>query len=375
MMPPDAILAPLATPPFPPQWLTALMGWYQQHQRDLPWRRSRTPYHIWISEIMSQQTQLATVVPYFERFIQLFPDIATLAGADPQAVLKCWEGLGYYRRARHLQAAAQQVMTDHHGGLPGDYNTLQTLPGIGPYVAAAVASIAFGQPIPVVDGNVLRVFTRFWGIGDDIRLPKTRTRLFEALTPLIENSGDPGVFNQAMMEVGALRCHPQSPRCDACPLASACHAHHTQQTHAYPYKSTRAPIPHYTIGVGIIRNGDCVLVGKRPDHAMLGGLFEFPGGKQWPDEPIADTIRREVAEETQLTVIPLYPMAKVQHAYTHFKITLIAYECDWHATDQSPTPPFKWVPIHVLHTLPFPKANHAILSVLGASSLPERKGS
>jgi len=346
------------------------MAWYRQHHRVLPWRTTPIPTHIWYSEIMSQQTQLATVVPYFERFIRLFPDIATLATADPQAVLKCWEGLGYYRRARHLQAAAQQVMAHHQGTLPRDYDTLQTLPGIGPYVAAAVASIAFGQPIPVVDGNVLRVFTRFWGIGDDIRHPKTRTRLFRDLTPLIEASGDPAVFNQAMMEVGAMRCHPQSPRCHDCPLASGCHAHQTDQTHVFPYKSTRAPIPHYTIGVGIIRHGDRVLVGKRPDHAMLGGLFEFPGGKQWPDEPIADTIRREVAEETQLTVTPLYPLAQVQHAYTHFKITLIAYECDWHATHQCPLAPFEWVPIHALHTLPFPKANHAILSVLGASPQP-----
>jgi len=350
----------------------ALMDWYDHHHRDLPWRTSRLPYHIWISEIMSQQTQLATVVPYFERFTRLFPDIPTLAAANPQSVLKCWEGLGYYRRARHLQAAAQQIMSRHQGTLPRHYDTLQSLPGIGPYVAAAVASIAFGQPIPVVDGNVLRVFTRFWGIGDDIRLPKTRTRLFRDLTPFIEGCGNPAVFNQAMMELGAMRCHPTSPRCGACPLAPDCHAHLTEQTHVYPYKSTRSPIPHYTIGVGIVRHGNGVLVGKRPDHAMLGGLFEFPGGKQWPGEPIADTICREVAEETGLTVTALYPMAQVQHAYTHFKITLIAYECDWQPPHHPPLPPFNWVPLDDLHTLPFPKANHAILSALGVLPFTEK---
>ena len=186
---------------------------------------------------MLQQTQVDTVIPYFNRFVARFPTVEDLAKADLQDVLKLWEGLGYYSRARNLHKAAQF-------DLPADYDELQKLPGIGPYCAAAIASIAFGQPVPVVDGNVLRVFARFWGIFDDIRKTKVRNVLFEKLKPFIAEE-NPSDFNQAIMEIGALICKPKSPKCAECPLNTDCFAHNANQTDKLPFKSASKPVPHY----------------------------------------------------------------------------------------------------------------------------------
>lgn len=364
-MPP--ILSPDPRPNRPMEWVTAMLAWYTTHQRPLPWRLIPSPYRTWISEVMSQQTQLATVVPYFERFTQQIPDIPTLAGVDQHTLLKLWEGLGYYRRAIHLQHAAQQVMDHWNGTLPTHFEDLQTLAGVGPYVAAAIASIAFDQPIPVVDGNVLRVFTRFWGIESDIRLPKTKQSLFEALRPHIHASGNPSQFNQAMMEIGALRCHPQSPQCHKCPLCTTCVAFLHDQTAHLPVKSKKAPTPHYTIGVGVILHQGHVVIGQRPTTSMLGGLYEFPGGKQWPNEPIESTVSREIAEETGLSVILTRHISTIHHAYTHFKISLVAYECQLAPpSDLFPdlSTPFQWVPLHSLPDYPFPKANLTLITHL-----------
>lgn len=257
-----------------------IIPWFDKHKRTLPFRKQNpNPYEVWISEMMLQQTQVDTVVDYFNRFIALFPDIQTLANASQQDVLKMWEGLGYYARARNLHQAAKIMMEKFQGELPKGYETLQTLPGIGPYAAAAIASIAFNEEIPVVDGNVLRVFTRYWGISTDIRLPKVRDHLFEKLLPEIKGYC-PSAFNQGVMELGALICKPKKPLCEQCPLSEKCLACLKQLTHEIPYKSKKAPIPHYHIGVGIVRKGNKMLIGKRKESGMLGGLWEFPGGKK-----------------------------------------------------------------------------------------------
>ncbi len=368
------ILPAQSSSTLPMEWVSTMLTWYTSHHRPLPWRLTPSPYRTWISEVMSQQTQLGTVVPYFDRFTQQIPDIPTLAAVDQNHLLKLWEGLGYYRRAINLQTAAQQMMEHWNGALPTTYHDLQSLSGVGPYVAAAIASIAFEQPIPVVDGNVLRVFTRFWGIELDIRLPKTKQYLFDALLPHIHASGHPSYFNQAMMEIGALRCHPQSPQCSMCPLSEDCVAFQQNRTASLPVKSKKSPTPHYTIGVGVILHHGHVVIGQRPVTAMLGGLYEFPGGKQWPNEPIESTVIREINEETGLCVTLNRHLATIQHAYTHFKITMIAHECAVSPiTPSLPdlAPPFQWVPIETLPQYPFPKANLSLLKHLLPPSPPQ----
>lgn len=255
-----------------------LLEWFGRNQREMPWRTHRDPYWVWVSEAMLQQTQVATVIPYFLRFIDQFPSVEVLASAELQSVLKAWEGLGYYSRARNLHRAAQTIVSDYGGNLPSDYAQLQTLPGFGPYIAAAVASIAFEVPVPVVDGNVLRVFARYWGIEEDIRNSKVRNVVFDRLRLPI-STVQPSQFNQAIMELGALVCTPKNPDCTACPLSRSCYGHTHDQVDRLPYKSTKPPVPHHVIGVGVIRKSGKVLIGRRKESQMLGGLWEFPGGK------------------------------------------------------------------------------------------------
>ncbi len=205
------------------EWIGPLLAWYQANSRPLPWRTTPTPYRVWVSEIMLQQTQVATVTPYFLRFVARFPDIDTLAEATQEDVLRLWEGLGYYSRARNLHRAAGIVVTHHQGILPDSHTSLLSLPGIGPYTAAAIASIAFGQPVPVVDGNVARVFCRLWEIEEDTRTPELRPTLSRRLEPFI-GSHSPADFNQALMELGALVCAAATPKCGQCPVAASCGA-------------------------------------------------------------------------------------------------------------------------------------------------------
>jgi A/G-specific adenine glycosylase len=320
--------------------------------------------------MMLQQTQVDTVIDYFNRFVHRFPTVLDLANADLQQVLKLWEGLGYYARARYLHAAAQQLMINFKGELPSDYHTLQTLPGIGPYAAAAIASIAFEQPIPVVDGNVLRVCTRYWGIQDDIRLPKVRNELFHRLSPEILLA-KPSDFNQALMELGALVCKPQNPRCDGCPLSLHCVACRQKKTSEIPYKSKSLPIPHYSIGVAVIKKNNLILIGKRKETGMLGGLWEFPGGKQKENEDITQTVKREVYEETNLNIQVGAHIVAINHAYTHFKITLHAFYCNILSGKEKPLSAevLKWVSLNELADYPFPKANIKLIQYLKAGDI------
>ena len=228
---------------------------------------------------MLQQTQVVTVIPYFDRFIEAFPSIERLAAAPLQDVYKIWEGLGYYSRAKNFHQAAKKVVESHGSKIPGDYQVLKTLPGLGPYCAAAIASIAFGQPVPVVDGNVLRVMTRFWDIDKDIRKESTKKEIFNRLDPIIQQLS-PSEFNQGLMELGALICKPRDPECGICPIQNDCLASKLKKTHLLPVKSKRPPVPHHVIGVAIVEKNREVLIARRRPTQMLGGLWEFPGGKK-----------------------------------------------------------------------------------------------
>ncbi len=347
------------------RWPELLLQWFAMHQRRMPWRDSPDPYRVWVSEVMLQQTQVDTVIPYFERFIARFPTVHALAAADQQTILKIWEGLGYYSRARNLHRAAKLLCERFGGRLPRTYDALQEIPGIGPYIAAAIVSIAFGKPVPVVDGNVLRVFARFWKIEEDIRDAKTRVTLFEKLTPIIARR-DPSNFNQAMMELGALVCAPKSPKCRECPLQEDCVAFATHRTAELPFKSKKAPVPHYNIAVGVVWHDGKVLIGRRKETQMLGGLWEFPGGKMKVGETAKTAVVREVRKETGLKVRVLHEYYTVKHAYTHFKITLHAYACERISGTARPhaNEALRWVDPEALSGYPFPTANKKVITCI-----------
>ena len=332
----------------------------------MPWRSTvQNPYYTWISEVMLQQTQVDIVIPYFNRFIDQFPTLESLADADQQKVLKAWEGLGYYSRARNLQKAAKLIHHEYQGKFPQTYESLQKVPGIGPYIGAAITSIAFGNPVPVVDGNVLRVFARVWGIKEDIRNSKTRDIIFKELTPFIKTQ-NPSEFNQAIMELGALTCKPKNPQCINCPLSSHCYAFLNNKVQELPYKSKKPPIPHHHIAVGVIWKDNALLIGKRKETQMLGGLWEFPGGKQELQEDITQTVKREVLEETGLIIQIRSQYPLIKHTYTHFKITLHAFDCtilSGTLTARSATE-LRWVNLSDIDQYPFPKANISLLELI-----------
>ncbi|MGC9397968.1 MAG: A/G-specific adenine glycosylase [Anaerolineae bacterium] len=300
---------------------TSLLHWFAAHARDLPWRHDRTPYRIWVSEVMLQQTQVETVRDYFLRFLARFPTVEALAAASQEEVLKVWEGLGYYRRARMLHAAAQEIVAHHGGELPADVKALRSLPGIGPYTAGAIASLAFDIAAPAVDGNVRRVLARALALTDP-----TRAELEDAVRALLPQAR-PGAFNEALMELGATLCRPQQPHCLLCPWREFCRARQLGRQEDFPAPRERKEIPHYDVAAAVtVRDGE-VLIARRPSEAMLGGLWEFPGGKREDGETLPTALRREMQEELGIAVDVGAPLLTLEHAYTHFRITLHAFWC------------------------------------------------
>lgn len=343
-----------------------LLDWYKEHKREMPWRGEKDPYKIWISEIMLQQTRVDQAWPYFENFMKVFPTVFDLAKADQQKVLKAWEGLGYYSRARNLHEASKMIVEDYNGKLPETYDEIIKLKGIGPYTAAAITSIAFGLPNAVVDGNVIRVITRYFGIEDDVRKTGTIKEVQSLVSELISLE-QPAEFNQGMMELGATVCSPHNPDCLNCPIQSGCIATKIAKTDIIPYKSKAKKKPHKVIGVGIIEAIDGkLLIALRPEDAMLGGLWEFPGGKQEKGETIQQTVERELLEELGVEVHAYKEFMTLKHTYSHFSITMHA----WFCTLISGTPKAKssqeirWVKRSELEEYPFPKANKVLTEKL-----------
>lgn len=349
------------------EFASHLLAWYQDHKRQMPWRGEADPYKIWISEIMLQQTRVDQATPYFQNFISLFPTVYDLAKAEQQEVLKAWEGLGYYSRARNLHAASKMVVEDFDGKLPESYDEIIKLKGIGPYTAAAVTSIAFNKPNAVVDGNVIRVLTRYYGIEDDTRGTKTRHKVQELADELIDVN-KPGDFNQAMMELGSEVCTPSNPDCENCPIQTGCVATKMAKTEVIPYKSPAKKKPHHIIGVGIIEReiDNKILITLRPNDAMLGGLWEFPGGKQEAGEEIQQTIERELKEELGVEVKAYKELMNLKHAYSHFSITMHAWFCTLISGEPKPkeSQEVRWVSRDELEEFPFPKANKVLTEKL-----------
>jgi len=343
-----------------------LLQWYRLQRRDLPWRRTSDPYKIWLSEVMLQQTRVDTVIPYYHRFLKSFPTLSSLANAEQQDVLKCWEGLGYYSRGRNFHQAAKHVVANFDGEIPNEYDSFLSLKGVGPYTAAAVLSIAFGKKYAVVDGNVIRVITRYLGIEDDIRSSQVKKMVQDFADTLIPED-HPGDFNQALMELGAIVCKPTVPLCDNCPVSTHCVAYNSAKTDVIPYKSKAKKIPHFDIGVGLIINQkNNILIALRPNEGMLGGMWEFPGGKNEKKESLEETVYRELKEELGVDVKVYGKFKMIKHIYSHFKISLHAYWCS--IIDGVPQPnssqEIKWVTLDKIDQFPFPKANKSLIKDL-----------
>jgi len=342
-----------------------LLAWFRRNARNLPWRRTRDPYRIWVSEILLQQTRIEAVIPYYNRFIETFPTVAALAAAGQDEVLKAWEGLGYYSRARHLHAAARILVDECGGRFPKTSEGWRKLPGVGPYTAAAVASIAFGEPAPALDGNVQRVLARLFAVTSRIDKSATRRHLRWLAEALISPKA-PGDFNQAMMDLGASICTPKRPRCRECPVRRYCRAYATGRQEDLPVRRAGKAIPHHEIVAAVIRKNGRFLLGKRPEGGMLAGLWEFPGGKVEPGETHEQALVREVKEETGIEVRVGGRIATVDHAYSHFTIRLHAYACEHVAGKPRKLyhTELKWVPRSRLKRYALPAANRKFLDRL-----------
>jgi A/G-specific adenine glycosylase len=349
----------------------ALLRWYDAERRDLPWRRTRDPYAIWISETMLQQTRVETVIPYYERFLKRFPNVDTLAAADMDDVLGAWAGLGYYSRARNLKAAAQALVDTHRGRLPEDAEGLRRLPGIGRYTAGAVASIAFDQPEPVVDGNVARVLSRLLGIREDISRPAVLRRFWQEASELAAGPR-PGDLNQALMELGARVCVSGEPHCEECPLASPCDAKRLGDAATLPIKRPKLPARRVEAAAAwVVRRGR-VLAVRRPPEGLLGGLWELPGGELASHEDPAAGLQRSLRERVGLAVSRPEYVGTVQHVFTHRRLRLHVFRSDPPSgrTRLEGFDAHRWLAPRALRELPHGAVTRKVLALLDEAPAP-----
>lgn len=373
---------------------TELLAWYRLQKRDLPWRHNRDPYRIWVSEIMLQQTRVDTVIPYYLRFMEKFPTVRALAEAPEEEVLKCWEGLGYYSRARNLQAGARMVVELYDGIIPDDTASVSGLKGVGPYTTGAIMSIAFNRPEPAVDGNVMRVLSRYFCLEEDIARPATRVGIEKLAASLIPE-GEAGDFNQALMELGALVCTPKSPNCLPCPVMEHCAARIAGRELELPVK-TKAKPPRVELRASVIVTGQGeregkVLVRQRPDSGLLAGMWELPhillpgGGKAWFPEAererngeVAELLSRMIDEEAGVLIRPHGLRGDADHIFSHIHWKMRIYEADTGMADKvnaveslaaaeapaayNVSSPYRWIGREDMDELPFPNLFLRILN-------------
>lgn len=332
----------------------------------MPWRHNRTPYRIWISELMLQQTRVDQVVPYFNRFMKRFPTMKSLAAASQEDVLKIWEGLGYYSRARNLHKAAGIIATRHKGRFPNRAEEIIRLPGIGSYTAAAIGSLAFNLDLAVLDGNVIRVLSRLFAYAKDSGSTLARKELQQLADTLLVK-GDAGNFNEAMMELGATVCLPKNPQCTACPFLRVCIGHQSGRPTDYPVKAPKKKVPHIVVGAAVVTNrkGE-VLIAQRRERDMLGGLWEFPGGKQETGETIQQCIARELKEELGIEVEIGDFLVTVRHAYSHFTMDMHTFFARIRSGRPRPLhcQDYQWLNISDLRKVPYSKADLYIIDEL-----------
>ncbi|MFW5791631.1 MAG: A/G-specific adenine glycosylase [Desulfohalobiaceae bacterium] len=344
-----------------------LLDWFAANQRDLPWRRGYDPYTVWISEVMLQQTQMSRAVACFERWMERFPDPAALAAADQEEVLLLWEGLGYYSRARNLHKAAIVLTREHGKTLPANRESLLRLPGIGPYTAGAICSIAFNQPETAVDANVERVLARVLDIDTPVKQPGAARAIRRAAADLIP-PGRARDFNQALMELGALCCSPRGPGCSECPLHSLCEARRLGIVSERPVPGKKLLITPLQIVAGVLVHQGRVFIQKRLPGSVWGGLWEFPGGRVEPGETPARASARELQEETGFRVSALEEMAVIRHGYTTYRVRLHCFSCSLRGRESEPVltaaQDFRWALPGELDGFAFPAAHRKLIDMM-----------
>lgn len=339
------------------------MRWYRAHGRDLPWRRTADPYAIWISEIMLQQTQVATVLPYYERFLSNFPTVGDLAAAPLDSVLKTWEGLGYYARARHLHRAANEIVTRFEGSFPSRFEEILSLPGIGRSTAGAIATIALGQRHPILDGNVKRVLCRYFCVEEDPKKKETEARLWRYSEKLLPR-GKADDYTQAVMDLGATICTPAEPRCALCPVRNQCQGFERGIQEKLPVKGAGKRIPERDYVAGVVFLGEKVFIRRRPAKGLLGGLWEFPGGRvdlEGRGRAGEKKIREALRKEIPWPVDQWTSWGRIKHTFTHFKMTLHVFSGGTQRAGGENRPDRKWVGLEELSNYAFSSAHQKIL--------------
>ncbi len=338
-----------------------LIHWYRWHKRDLPWRKTRDPYKIWVSEIMLQQTQVTSVIPYYQRFLTTFPTVASLAKAPLKKILKLWEGAGYYARARNLHKAAQMVMKELDGKIPSDPDLLRTLPGIGRSTAGAIASLAFGRRAPILDGNVRRVLCRLFGIQEDPRRPAVEHQLWKLSEACLPDRHIDH-FNQALMDLGATVCTPSKPSCLLCPVRELCQAFRFGIQEKIPVRMQRLPLPHYQVAVAVVLRGDKLLIGQRPMRGLLGGLWGLPEIRTEIDGSMSREVSRTFQNQTGLKLQAVKTLEPVIHTFTHLRMTFYPVLYRYQAGQLKEDQPWRWADRSSLSYLPISVATRKILN-------------
>ena len=343
----------------------SILNWYQGQKRDLPWRKTRNPYFIWVSEIMLQQTQVIKVIPYYERWISRFPTVEKLAKSSEGKVLKLWEGLGYYSRARNLHKAAKIVALEHGGKVPDSYDEILHLPGIGHYSAGAILSIAYSKNETVLDGNVIRVLARLFELNENGSNKKSLFNLRHFAARLLSEDS-PGDFNQAMMELGSEICSPRKPSCSICPAQRWCMSYKSGDQESYPPPKVRQSTKKIEVSAAVILKSGKVYIQQRPIKGLMGGLWEFPGGKLEKNESQENCLSREIKEELGVDVEIQEKLMTIKHSYTKFRVTLHVFNCRLPSGSIKATccEQWKWVKLEDLANYPFPAANVKIVDYL-----------
>ena len=338
-----------------------LLEWYRTNKEKMPWRDDENIYHIWLSEIMLQQTQISTVIPYYKKWLKKFPFIHNVAESNEDTILKIWEGLGYYSRALNFHKACKTIVNRYNGVIPRNKDDFIKLKGVGKYIDSAVRSIGYGDVTPTIDGNVNRVVSRLICLN---KIPqKGYNEIYNYLINIIDKK-NPGDFNQALMDLGRNICKPKNPNCNQCPIANHCKAQIENIIYKYPLKAKSKKIPHYNVAVGVVWKDDNILITRRKPDGLLGGLWEFPGGKITKNETAKNCVIREIYEETGLTVLLKSFISTIKHQYSHFSISLDAFHCAY--IDGEPTSnkssKVKWISPNDIKKFAFPKANHKFIN-------------
>lgn len=338
-----------------------LLSWFKKSARDLPWRHTKNPYFIWVSEMMLQQTTVSTVIDFYKRWIKKYPSIKAFALANEQEVLKMWQGLGYYNRVKNFHRSAKKVMEELGGVIPSCQKDLQKLPGLGPYASAAIASIAFNEKVVLIDANVRRVMMRVLFINKGISI-KQEALILKQLQHWINDTQEFGRFNEAMMELGALICRSKQPLCFQCPVCSYCKAFQKGVQEQIPKRKIKK-ITNVLAVIGIIKHKNKVLIQKRGNKGLWAGFWEFPGGKLEPaDASNEDALKREVKEETGLSIDIKQKIGQTTHFYTQYRVSLTAFECSCKENTAVLKENMKWVSLKDLKKYPMPSGNVKIIN-------------